>query len=146
MKKEAVLKIFFYAYIFLILLITVLRPWRGSFHFCEGTLNLTFFKEYKGMFRRDFWMFVYLFGGNIGWFVPIGLYKAFFEKSPVLSTVCKGFLLSLFIEIMQYVLGKGVSELDDLILNTFGVFIGCMLGKAFLRLFNRKKQSFTSAS
>lgn len=134
MKKEAVLKIFFYAYIFLILLITVLRPWRGSFHFCEGTLNLTFFKEYKGMLRRDFWMFVYLFGGNIGWFVPIGFYKVFYEERNVLPTVLRGFLLSLFIEVMQYVLGKGVTEIDDLVLNTFGVFLGCMIAKAVLKI------------
>ncbi len=35
-----------------------------------------------------------------------------------------GFLLSLGIETMQYILGSGVSELDDLILNTAGAVLG----------------------
>lgn len=134
MKKKAFLKICFYVYVFIILLITVLRPWRGNFMFMQGTVNLTLFKEYRGMLRRDFWMFVYLFGGNIGWFVPIGFYKVFYEERNVLPTVLRGFLLSLFIEVMQYVLGKGVTEIDDLVLNTFGVFLGCMIAKAVLRI------------
>lgn len=146
MNKKVTLKICFYVYIFFILLITVLRPWKGSFLFMQGTLNLTFFKEYKGMFSRNFWMFVYLFGGNIGWFVPIGFYKVFFETRSVLRTVSGGFFLSLFIEIMQYVLGRGISELDDLILNTFGVFLGWLLGKAVLGVLERKKKNLGPVS
>ena len=146
MNKKVTLKICFYVYIFFILLITVLRPWKGSFLLMQGTLNLTFFKEYKGMFSRNFWMFVYLFGGNIGWFVPIGFYKVFFEKRSVLRTVSGGFFLSLFIEIMQYVLGRGISELDDLILNTFGVFLGWLLGKAVLEILERKKKNLEPVS
>lgn len=146
MNKKVTLKICFYVYIFFILLITVLRPWKGSFLLMQGTLNLTFFKEYKGMFSRNFWMFVYLFGGNIGWFVPIGFYKVFFEKRSAVITVSGGFFLSLFIEIMQYVLGRGISELDDLILNTFGVFLGWLLGKGVLGILERKKKNLEPVS
>lgn len=35
-----------------------------------------------------------------------------------------GFLLSLFVETGQFVLGSGISELDDLILNTVGAVLG----------------------
>ena len=35
-----------------------------------------------------------------------------------------GFFLSLLIETMQFVFGTGVSELDDVILNTLGVYLG----------------------
>jgi glycopeptide antibiotics resistance protein len=38
-----------------------------------------------------------------------------------------GFLLSAMIETLQFILGTGVSELDDLILNTFGVWIGAKI-------------------
>lgn len=40
-----------------------------------------------------------------------------------------GFLLSFFIESMQFIFGTGVSELDDLILNTLGVWIGVIIMK-----------------
>lgn len=146
MRKKKILETGFCIYIFIILLITVLRPWSGSIRFMDGTVNLSFFKEYKGMIRRNFWMFVYLFGGNIGWFVPIGFYKVFFEKRSALRTVSGGFFLSLFIEIMQYVLGRGISELDDLILNTFGVFLGWLLGKAVLGILERKKKNLEPVS
>ena len=52
------------------------------------------------------------------------------QKLPVLQTVLIGFLVSLLIETLQYVLGTGVSELDDLILNTFGCMTGALLAWA----------------
>ncbi|MBQ1410546.1 MAG: VanZ family protein [Oscillospiraceae bacterium] len=43
---------------------------------------------------------------------------------PLLQTAVWGFLLSLGIETLQFVLGSGISELDDLILNTIGAVMG----------------------
>ena len=73
---------------------------------------------------------VYLFLGNVIWFIPMGYYFVQRKKLPVLQTVLIGFLVSLLIETLQYVLGTGVSELDDLILNTFGCMTGALLAWA----------------
>ncbi len=43
--------------------------------------------------------------------------------------VLTGFAFSLIIESMQYFWGTGISEADDLILNTLGTFIRAMLGR-----------------
>ena len=56
------------------------------------------------------------------------MYLQYSGKSKnLLSTAFCGFLFSLLIEMLQYVFGTGFSELDDLILNTFGVWIGAVL-------------------
>lgn len=40
-----------------------------------------------------------------------------------------GLLFSFAIELLQYVFGTGISELDDLILNSLGAWIGAVPGK-----------------
>ncbi|MDE6917759.1 MAG: VanZ family protein, partial [Lachnospiraceae bacterium] len=57
--------------------------------------------------------------------VPFGMYLQYMGKTKTLlrAAAC-GLLFSLCIETMQYVFGTGYSELDDLILNTIGAWIG----------------------
>lgn len=67
--------------------------------------------------------FLYLFVGNLIWFVPFGFLW------PLLTgckkwTILLVFLLSLVIETAQFVFGTGYSEVEDLILNTIGGGIG----------------------
>ena len=50
-----------------------------------------------------------------------------------------GFLLSLGIETMQFVLGSGVSELDDLILNTAGAIMGYWLACLWYKISKNMK-------
>lgn len=73
---------------------------------------------------------VYLFVGNIIWFVPFGFYLRHFGKVRKLWQIwLLGLLFSFAIEFLQYVFGTGISELDDLILNSFGAWIGAIPGK-----------------
>ena len=67
---------------------------------------------------------LYLFGGNIVCFIPFGMYLQWRKQWKLKTIAVMGLFFSLFIETMQYVLGTGVSELDDLILNTLGTVIG----------------------
>jgi len=97
-----------------------------------GTLNLTLFEGYGDIIRAGIPRFIYLFFGNIVWFVPFGFYLSFVKKSSVLKAILFGFLLSLFIETTQYILGTGISEIDDLILNTFGSLVGWGIGSYIL--------------
>ena len=80
----------------------------------------------------------YLFGGNIAGFIPFGVYLGYRGKK-IFPTVGYGFLLSLFIEIMQYVWGVGISEIDDLILNTFGAFIGVAAVRVIEKVILKKR-------
>jgi glycopeptide antibiotics resistance protein len=70
--------------------------------------------------------------GNIAIFVPLGIYLPLFKKDKkVLVNLLFIFIVSLFVEIIQGLLGIGVSDIDDIILNCLGGWIG-ILGYRFL--------------
>ena len=132
--KKLALKILFWVYIAIVFRITVFRSGFGFDHlFQNGNINLTLFCDYIPLIREGHWyMFMYLFVGNIIWFIPFGFYLRYTGKPKGILriTIC-GFFLSLTIETLQYVFGTGYSELDDLVLNTFGVWIGAVSGRWF---------------
>lgn len=65
---------------------------------------------------------------NVVLFLPLGLSLPFCFteriKHPVLMTICLGLVLSITVEVLQYILQCGYSELDDVILNTIGTACG----------------------
>lgn len=122
MKQK--MKAAFLLYVATLLLITAIRPWNMDYHFMGGHLNLTLFSDYRYVLHDGAARFIYLFFGNIIWFVPFGYYIVAYKRKSLMTVIIMGFALSLLIEITQFVLGTGVSEIDDLILNTFGCFIG----------------------
>lgn len=128
--KRKVSDILFLVYIAVLVNITVIR----RFQFGERSVNLTLFTEYLPVLHNSLYRFAYLFFGNILWFMPLGFYLVFCRKQKVSHAVICGFLFSMLIEIMQYVLGTGITELDDLILNTFGSFLGAAAGQALQTL------------
>ncbi|MBQ5850139.1 MAG: VanZ family protein, partial [Lachnospiraceae bacterium] len=69
--------------------------------------------------------------GNIIGFIPFGIYIRGVCKWKIITVTFVGFLFSAFIELMQFVLGTGITEIDDLILNTSGVFLGACISKMF---------------
>ena len=75
-------------------------------------------------FLEDKGAFIYLFFGNIIWFVPFGFLLKRLTRMTAGKIIFLGFLLSLFIETTQFIFGTGVSEIDDLLLNTLGAAIG----------------------
>lgn len=122
----------FIVYMAFLLGITVFRPWAVSWeHFFQGSLNLKPFAEYVRLLEKGHLVrALYLFLGNIAVFIPFGMYLAY--RKPEWKwgrIVLYGFFLSMVIECMQYVLGTGYTELDDLVLNTAGVGVGVNLNK-----------------
>lgn len=62
---------------------------------------------------------------NIYLYEPLGLFLPFvFKKGQIWKSVLIAFLLSVFIEAMQYFLSAGLTEIDDVLSNTLGAFLG----------------------
>ena len=125
-KQRAICLIMFILYILTVLYLTIFR---FNFRYSERKLNLTLFVSLIQVFRNaDLGEFLRLFFGNIGWFVPFGfLLPILLKRNNSLIIIGNGLLLSIFIEVIQFVSYKGVAELDDLILNTLGAAIGYLL-------------------
>ena len=126
-RKKHIATALFLLYLAALLCITVVRPWNGTYRFLGGSVNPKILVSYRPILRTSLPLFLYLFGGNIVWFVPFGLYLAICKQLRIRRVLLYGFLLSLFIEAMQFVLGTGVSEVDDLLLNTLGSGIGGLI-------------------
>ena len=60
---------------------------------------------------------------NILLFVPVGTFL--YNLRPKSSTFYFPFLVSLGVEVLQFMTGRGLFEIDDLISNTLGGLIGC---------------------
>lgn len=127
---NAILTALFWIYVAVVLRITVFRSTLDFANLLRnGSLNLTLFEGYAEMLvQGEYFRFTYLFFGNIIWFVPFGMYLQYIRKGcPIGRILLYGFLFSLTVESLQFVLGTGYSELDDLVLNTLGAGIGAVL-------------------
>lgn len=81
--------------------------------------------------QRDF-SFMNVFG-NIMLFIPLGVYLPLIKRDKRIGiSILFTFLISLSVEVIQYVFGIGASDIDDIILNTLGGFIGIVIFKALL--------------
>ena len=80
--------------------------------------------------------------GNITMFIPVGLAWPFcFKKLDTLGkTVLVGAGFPLFVEITQLAFYDRCSDIDDIILNTTGIFIGALIYFGVKRLNTRKKR------
>ena len=122
MKK--VYPVLFVLYLLVVLRLTVFRPTTLSDYAVNFVPFVALIKTYK---TASLWQFLRLFLGNIGWFVPYGIFLPLIWKKEFWQTVLFGALFSFFIELSQFLFKKGVTELDDLILNTFGVLLGYLI-------------------
>jgi glycopeptide antibiotics resistance protein len=126
MKKAAntALWVLFVLYLLLLFRMTVFRSSFGSYPlFSHGQILWVPFVSLWKIYQNSVSYFLYLFLGNLVWFVPFGLLLPILTKARA-GTIFYCFLISLLIESLQYVFGTGVSEVEDLILNTLGGAIG----------------------
>ena len=73
------------------------------------------------------WYFTYNVIGNCLWFVPLGIllpaiYKSY--RGRLWYVTFMGVIISSSIEILQYILCTGVTDIDDVICNTIGTVMG----------------------
>ena len=76
------------------------------------------------------WHLFYNVVGNCIWFVPMGfampaIYKQLRNNLPFVIFI--GMSISSAIEVLQFILCTGVTDIDDVIFNTIGTAIGCLL-------------------
>ena len=126
-RWKGILWVIFLLYIGVLLRITVFRSSFGSYPlFSHGQIELVPFVGLIKIFHNSVPMFLYLFVGNLIWFVPLGVLLPVLTKCRQ-STILWGLGLSLYIEVSQFVFGTGVSEVEDLILNTAGTAVGYLI-------------------
>lgn len=129
-RRDRMLTALFWIYIAWLLRITVFRPgFTLSALGQNGVISTTPFREYYYWLRQGRLLIAgYLFFGNIAVFLPFGGYAAWRRPRWRLWRVTlAGFTLSLTIEAGQYLLGTGVTDPADLVLNTLGALLGAAL-------------------
>lgn len=126
----------FLIYIALILKFAVFRDGflsGGSFE--SSKYNLIPFVEIRELFLNATpFQFGVIFFGNILLFSPFGAFLRY-KRLNLAKTTFFGFISSLIIEISQFVFKVGIFEIDDLLLNTIGVFLGAKIYE-ILRVYN----------
>ena len=77
--------------------------------------------------------------GNILLFLPLAFFLIRLFKIQEIKTILLiGFLLSLWIEITQYLFILGVSDIDDILLNVLGTYLGFLfVDKVKMKIFNK---------
>ncbi len=141
-KGNGFLTLLFWIYLAVLLKITVFREGFLLSGLMEnGKLNLELFTAYVPFLQHGhIGLFIYLFVGNIVWFIPLGAYLVWrYPGCGVIRATLSGFLLSLGIEVSQYIFGVGVTELDDLVLNTAGTLIGALTIRVIRALTAKKR-------
>ncbi|WP_416149917.1 VanZ family protein [Salipaludibacillus sp. HK11] len=120
-KHSLQLTILFYGIGLLILL--YFRPQEQNY----GTVNLVPFETiwFYLSGQVNYLISFYNIGANIGLFVPFGLYYRYVKKNPTIRQLIGISLCSIVaIESFQYLTTRGSLDIDDLILNVLGVYLG----------------------
>ncbi len=125
-------KFLFVVYIIFLLYFLIFSDWYGRSGVMEEYhYNLVFFREIRRFWEYrellGFWSVVNLFG-NVFIFVPLGFFEpmASYRRS-FLGTVFDGFLISMLVEVFQFISKVGRFDVDDLLLNTLGVILGYLI-------------------
>lgn len=75
-----------------------------------------------------------LYIGNIILFIPYGIFlSTLFKRANLKNIIIYGFIASFIIEISQFLLKRGILDIDDMILNILGVIIGYLFISAVKR-------------
>lgn len=123
------------AYLAALIQITVIRGganWTEVFTATRDSARLTPLQTTLEQLRAGAWPLVYHAVGNMLWFVPLGF---LLRKRNALVALLRGAELSICIELMQYLLMTGVTDVDDLIFNALGTLLGWSLARLALAIF-----------
>lgn len=124
-RRETV-NLLFVAYFAALVEIIALRGGMGE----TRELRLVPLHTTLGTLKDGPWAFVYNLMGNLIWFMPLGM---FLHKKKPLRAMLIGAAVSLSLEALQWLMMTGVTDIDDVIINALGTFIGAI----FMRILNK---------
>lgn len=106
-----------------------------------GSINTSLFSGYINAWHEWSYTELQLIIFNMLMFAPLGFLLPFLtKKGEHFSFVCLvSFLVTLFIEVLQFVSGRGIFELDDLLHNFIGSTFGYFVIMFFISCFREKK-------
>ena len=111
-------------YVLLLLFLTVFGRRSQDYY----RINLELLDSYRKAFCDNEQLLARQILLNIAAFIPVGFLGTLAPKRFRLPLgLLAGVLLSVFIEGMQYVMRNGYCEADDLVSNTLGTIVGCLL-------------------
>lgn len=135
-ERQPVLICIAMIYLFVVLYITLFDREIG-----RKRLMLEPFFEIRKMMRTqryEYWLGQIF--GNLIMLFPLGvllpMISDWFEKTK--RTALAGLTVSLFIELTQYITGRGLCELDDIVHNTIGAIAGILVYKKVRYLLRNK--------
>lgn len=76
---------------------------------------------------------------NVAIFIPIGIYLQML-KVDLKKSILFGFSFSMILEILQYILKVGITDITDLITNTSGVVIGFLIYMALTAIVKKSEK------
>lgn len=92
--------------------------------------QLVLLKTTLAQLRAGWWPLMFHVVGNLIWFLPLGMYCA---RKPWWLALLAGAAVSAAIELMQYALMSGITDVDDVFFNALGALLGWCLGRRFIR-------------
>ncbi|KQT23930.1 teicoplanin resistance protein VanZ [Chryseobacterium sp. Leaf405] len=91
-----------------------IKPIVSTINFIQGTIS--------------WWDIIVIVVGNVVMFIPFGFLGWLSPKLNELKSLLFTFISSItMVECLQYFSRMGIFEVDDIILNTFGVFLGFLM-------------------
>lgn len=144
-KREVILLLFIFTIIMLLSQTIICEFYLDNgIHIKEGIHNNNFipFKIFYDSYIShikygNYTYFIISLLGNIVLFIPYGFLLPSLYKIKGKHVVLLGLSLSLFIELFQLFLPRW-TDIDDIILNTFGTFIGYLLYKYCVKIYHRE--------
>lgn len=138
-KREILLLIF---YLFLVGLFSQAIIPKSSIDLSKNSINIIplkiIYDTIAELKKGNIYYLMISLLGNIVMFIPIGFFIKLLWYCSNKKTILLGFLISLFIETSQLFIGRE-TDVDDLLLNTFGVIIGIALYKLIKKTKNDSK-------
>ncbi len=111
------------------------------------SLNLIPFKTIFEYTHFNLWIALMNVIGNIVLFIPLGLYLQISSRNKkALHGVVLVGVISLGVEITQYILGIGSADIDDIILNIFGGLLGIFIYRIIYLMLKDENKTRTAVT
>lgn len=138
-KREGLYTLFV-TYLAALLKITAIRQAGladfSLFHGSDSLMLIPLQTTWKEL-KKGLWPFLYHAVGNTVWFVPLGAFLRALRNKSWQDSLRVGLCLSLLIELTQWLLQSGISDVDDLLFNSLGSLLGWLLWPCALALWSK---------